>query len=161
VVVHLGGVGYVEGVELYRMGQTNVLGKYPMHFHLLGECPQCYFRYSSIHRSYYRCISVHGTNSSLVSENVAYDITGYCYYLEDGVEENNTISYNLAAFIHNIGPENPTGGGQTTNVYQQSSTLTNPADVTASGYYVTNVHNNIIGNAASGVSVESVVKFLA
>ncbi len=161
VVMHLGGVGYVEGVELYRMGQTNVLGKYPMHFHLLGECPQCYFRYSSIHRSYYRCISVHGTNSSLVSENVAYDITGYCYYLEDGVEENNTISYNLAAFIHNIGPENPTGGGQTTNVYQQSSTLTNPADVTASGYYVTNVHNNIIGNAASGVSVESVVKFLA
>jgi hypothetical protein len=30
VIVHSGGVGYVEGVELYRMGQTNVMGKYPM-----------------------------------------------------------------------------------------------------------------------------------
>lgn len=154
MVVYYGGIGNVEGVELFRMGQTNVLGRYPMHFHLLGECPSCYFRDSSIHRSYYRCISVHGTNSSLVSENVAYDVTGYCYYLEDGVESNNTISFNLAALINNIGPPNPWGNGQTTNVYQQSSTLTNPADVTASGYYITNVHNNLIGNAASGVSGE-------
>ena len=101
----------------------------------------------------YRCISVHGTNSSLVSENVAYDVTGYCYYLEDGVESNNTISFNLAALIHNIGPQNPWGYAQTTNdLYQQSANLTNPADVTASGYYITNVHNNLIGNAASGVS---------
>lgn len=157
VIVHEGGLAFVEGVELYRVGQTNVLGRYPMHFHLLGECPKCYFRYSSVHRSYYRCISIHGTNSSLVTENVGYDITGYCYYLEDGVESNNTISFNLAAFIHNIGPENPWGWGQTTNVYQQSPTLTNPADVTAAGFYVTNVHNNIIGNAASGVS-DSLVK---
>jgi hypothetical protein len=153
VMIHSSGIGNVEGIELYRMGQTNVLGKYPMHFHLLGECPSCYFRQSSIHHSFYRCISVHGTNSSLVTENVAYDITGYCYYLEDGVEENNTISFNLAALIHNIGPENPWGYAQTTNyLYTQSATLTNPADVTASGYYITNVHNNLIGNAASGVS---------
>jgi hypothetical protein len=83
---------------------------------------------------------------------VGYDITGFCYYLEDGVEENNTISYNLAAHIRNIGPENPFGTGSTTGIYEQSPILTNPADTTASGYYITNVHNNIIGNAASGVS---------
>lgn len=152
IVMYNGGRGFVEGVELYRVGQTNVLGRYPMHFHVLGECPECYFRQSSIHRSYYRCISVHGTNSSLVSENVGYDITGFCYYLEDGVEENNTISFNLAAHIRNIGPDVPFGIGTTTGIYQQTPNLTNPADTTASGYYITNVHNNIIGNAASGVS---------
>ena len=150
VMVHSNGTGYVEGVQLYRMGQTNVLGRYPMHFHLLGNCPTCYFRDSSVYRSFYRCVSVHGTNFLNVKENVAFDVTGYCYYLEDGVEHHNTISFNLAAHIHLLGPEPPSGGGQTTNVYDQSDILTLPADVTASGFYITNVQNNIIGNAASG-----------
>jgi hypothetical protein len=129
-------------------------GRYPMHFHLLGDsCRDCYVKDSS----FYRCISIHGTNGITVSENVAYDVTGYCYYLEDGVEEENTLSFNLAAFIHAIGPETPSGNAQTTNVYQQNDQLTLPADVTAAGFYITNVHNNLIGNTASGVS--SAVKY--
>ena len=151
VMVHGGGKGYVEGVELYRMGQTNVLGRYPMHFHLLGEsCSDCYFRDSSIHRSFYRCISIHGTHYTHVSENVAYDVNGYCYYLEDGVEHDNRIEFNLGAHIHVIGPEPPWGTGLTTETYQKSDILTIPADVTASAFYITNIHNYIIGNAASG-----------
>jgi hypothetical protein len=150
VMVYGQGKGYVEGVELFRMGQTNVLGRYPMHFHLLGDCADCYFRDSSVHRSFYRCVSIHGTNYINVNENVAYDVTGFCYYLEDGVEHDNTISFNLAAHIHLLGPEAPWGYGQTTDLYQQTNTLTLPADVAASGFYITNVHNNVIGNAASG-----------
>jgi hypothetical protein len=104
IIHHSGGKGYVEGVELYRMGQTNVLGKYPIHYHVLANnCSDCYFTDSSVHESYYRCISIHGTHNLTVSENVAYDVTGFCYYLEDGVEEDNTLSYNLAAHIHFIG----------------------------------------------------------
>ena len=96
-----------------------------------------------------------GTNSVTVSENVAYDVIGFCYYLEDGVEENNKLLFNLAAHIHSLGPDPPNGGGgQTTNVYVQGPGLTLPADVTASGFYITNVHNDLIGNAASGVSMD-------
>lgn len=51
IIVHDGGRGFVEGVELFRMGQTTVLGRYPIHFHLLGDCPECYFKRSSVHRS--------------------------------------------------------------------------------------------------------------
>jgi G8 domain len=145
------GIGQVEGVELYRMGQTNVRGRYPMHFHLLGSCPTCYFKSSSIHRSFYRCVAIHGTHDTLTTENVAYNVIGYCYYLEDGVEERNTISYNLAAHIHTIGPAMVRGFGQKTYQYVEGPNLTLPADVTASGFYITNVHNNIVGNAASGV----------
>ena len=150
IMVHGGGRGFVEGVELFRVGQTNVLGRYPMHFHLLGDCPECYFRDSSVHRSFYRCISIHGTHSTTVTENVAYDVSGFCYYLEDGVETNNLLGWNLAAHIHLIGPEPPTGAGQTTPYYTQSETLTLPADVTAAGFYITNIDNNVIGNSASG-----------
>ena len=154
VIVMGSGRGYVSGVEFYRMGQTNVLGRYPIHFHLLGSCPDCYVKDSAFRRSYYRCVSIHGTSNATITENVAYDVTGYCYYLEDGVEENNTISFNLAAHIHSIGPEPPgLGGGQTLDTYVEGPTLTLPADVTASGFYITNVHNFIIGNAASGVCI--------
>jgi len=150
IMVKNGGRGYVEGVELFRMGQTNVLGRYPMHFHMLGnDCSGCYLKDSSIHHSFYRCVSIHGTNNITVTENVAYDVTGHCYYLEDGVEEDNTISFNLAAHIHYLG-EAPWGNGQTTQINYQSDNLLLPADVTAAGFYITNVHNNIIGNAASG-----------
>jgi hypothetical protein len=151
IIVHQTGKGYVQGVELYRMGQTNVIGRYPMHFHLLGNnCSDCYFRDSSVHRSFYRCVSIHGTHFIKVSENVAYDVSGYCYYLEDGVEHDNRIEYNLGAHIHIIGPEPPKGTTQSTPLYKQSSTLTLPADVTASAFYITNVQNFIVGNAASG-----------
>lgn len=123
-----------------------------MHFHVLGDgCSDCYFKDSSVHRSFYRCISIHGTNSATVSENVGYDIQGYCFYFEDGVEENNEMSYNLAAHIHPVGGHIAIGdGGQTIPEFSQSDALTLPADVTASGFYLSNLHNDIIGNAASG-----------
>jgi hypothetical protein len=92
------------------MGQTNVLGRYPMHFHILNEgCSDCYFRDSSVHRSFYRCVSIHGTHYTTISENVAYDVTGFCYYLEDGVEHHNRLEFNLGAHIHFMGPEAPMG----------------------------------------------------
>jgi len=145
-----GATAHVEGVELYRMGQTNVLGRYPMHFHLLGDsCPTCYFRDSSIHRSFYRCVSIHGTNQIVVADNVGHDIVGYCYYLEDGIEEQNEIIGNLASHVHWMGPQ-VWNSGQTIPTVSQSDTLTLPADVTASGFYITNVHNKVVGNAASG-----------
>jgi hypothetical protein len=85
----------------------------------------------------------------LVSENVAYDVTGFCYYLEDGIEERNTFSYNLAAHIHFI--KSPAiGSSQMIPVVQEAVDLLLPADVAASGFYITNVNNYIIGNAASG-----------
>ena len=55
----------------------------------------------------------------------------------------------MGAFIHHLG-EAAYGDGQTTALAYQSVNLTLPADVTASPFYITNVHNRIIGNAASG-----------
>ena len=135
------------------MGQTNVLSRYPVHFHLLGECPKCYLKHSSIHHSFYRCAVVQGTNSTLITENVAYDVIGYCFMYHDGVEEGNTLSHNLAAHIHWLGPEAAHNEGRGENTYYESKTLAFPADVSASGFFIPNLNNNIVGNAASGVSL--------
>ena len=126
-------VARVAGVELYRMGQTNVLGRYPMHFHLMGDASgRAYLTDSSIHRSFYRCVSIHGTNEALVARNVGYDAIGYCYYIEDGVEERNVLEYNLAAHVHFLGSPARTNG-QFTGWVRATDALILPADVTASG----------------------------
>ncbi len=54
-------------------------------------------------RSYYRCIVIHGTNRLQVRRNVAFHVSGSCYYLEDGVEEQNWLEGNLAAYVHPVG----------------------------------------------------------
>lgn len=80
------------------------------------------------------------------------------YFLEDGVEEDNIISYNQAAHIHPLGPfQNPSinGGGddfygQYLSWYPENKDLILPSDMSASGFYITNTYNDFIGNAASG-----------
>src|SRR5690606_2329317 len=54
---------YVEGVELYRMGQHLTLARYPIHWHLVGDAKGQYIRNSAIHDTYSRCVTVHGTNN--------------------------------------------------------------------------------------------------
>jgi len=50
-----------------------------------------------------------------------------------------------------IGPEPPSGSSLNVHdLYQENDSLILPADVTASAFYITNIHNYLIGNAASG-----------
>lgn len=140
-----------EGVELYRMGQTNVMARYPFHLHLMEAGGKgSYLKHSSIHHSFYRCATIHGTNHSLIQDNVAFDAIGHCFYSgEDGVEENNTVSYNLASHVHFMEFPRTASAQYMADVYS-SDKLTQPADVTASGFYITNAYNRYYGNAASG-----------
>lgn len=152
--------GRVAGVLLLRMGMTNYLGRYPFHLHMLGAegGARSYLTDSAIWRSYYRCASLHGTNNASLIGNVAHDVSGYCFYLENGVEEDNLIAHNLASLVHPLfggtGNYLPVSGpGQNQEFTQSlvaSPTLVLPADATAAGFYVTNAKNDFIGNAASG-----------
>lgn len=161
IIISQEGTGQLEGVELLRMGQTNVLGRYPIHFDQLGTTSNSYVSDSSIHQSYYRCVGIHGTNNVTVTENVAYDIMGHCYYLETGYERYNTFSFNLGAYIHMIGPSIPSGKVVDSHVVAATSNVTMPADVTASAFFISNVRNNLIGNAASGVRMNLLLSLRA
>ena len=147
------GVAKVDSVELYRMGQTNVVGRYPFHLHLIGNRgSESYIADSSIHHSFFRAAVVHGTNNTKVSGNVAYDIVGHAYYLEDGVEEFNVFEYNLGAFIQFLGPSaDPTSFYvQALPWFRSSADLVVPSDTAVSPFYIPNANNVYRGNAASG-----------
>ncbi|KAJ3285678.1 Fibrocystin-L [Rhizoclosmatium sp. JEL0117] len=147
-------IGRASGLELFQMGQTNVMGRYPYHIHQAGQNGiNSYLKSSSIHQSFFRCMSVHGSHNVTISNNVAYDITANCFYIEDGIEEDNTFSFNLAAHIHFLGaPTKSTNFGTQIldTVLQDPLDLIVPTDVSAACFYITNPKNSFIGNAASG-----------
>ena len=140
----------VSGAEFVRMGQQNMLARYPIHFHLAQNQPNSYVMENSIHDSYFRCVVVHGTHKATVSYNVAYNVDGSCYYLEDGVEENNQIMYNLGVKINTIGGAARDSNGQDGQTVDTRPEALQPADASASVFYFTNAYNTIVGNAAVG-----------
>ncbi|KAK5575391.1 hypothetical protein RB653_010651 [Dictyostelium firmibasis] len=145
----ISGEGQFAGVQLKRMGQKNVKARYPLHYHLAGVVNNSYISDCVVTKSYYRCYTIHGTNNVTLTRNVAFDAFGHCYYLEDGVEQNNILSYNFGAFVHTIG-EPASGGSQTGETFYQNENLTQPADSASGCFYITNSWNTIIGNSASG-----------
>ena len=147
----------IAGVASRYMGQTNAMGRYPFHMHLLGSNSGSYFSDNVARDTYFRCYTIHGTHDAVVTENIAFNATGSCYYVEDGVEENNTFSHNMAAYVKPIGVP-ASGVAQAGEVVLQdlnagglrSGQRIQPADASATGFYFSNAHNSIIGNVASG-----------
>uniref|UniRef100_A0A6B2KYW6 CEMIP beta-helix domain-containing protein n=1 Tax=Arcella intermedia TaxID=1963864 RepID=A0A6B2KYW6_9EUKA len=148
---------------MYRMGQTNQLARYPLHFHLVGTSmgpTQTLISDCSVHHSFFRCYAIHGTNNVTITQNTAYDAIAHCYFLEDGVEENNTFAYNFGAHIHPLGrfmevSQGVGGNGQSwwsqyAAYYTDNPNLIHTSDMAAGVFYITNAYNTFIGNAASG-----------
>uniref|UniRef100_UPI0037E8D1AF fibrocystin-L-like n=1 Tax=Semicossyphus pulcher TaxID=241346 RepID=UPI0037E8D1AF len=125
-------VGRLEYVEVYHAGQAFRLGRYPIHWHLMGDVNyKSYVRGCSIHQTFNRAVTIHNTHRLLVERNVIYDIMGGAFFIEDGIETENILQYNLAVFV------------------RQSTSLLND-DVTPAAYWVTNPNNIIRHNAAAG-----------
>eukprot|EP01121_Diplochlamys_sp_Union-15-3_P010039 TRINITY_DN2772_c0_g1_i3.p1 TRINITY_DN2772_c0_g1~~TRINITY_DN2772_c0_g1_i3.p1 ORF type:complete len:904 (-),score=171.24 TRINITY_DN2772_c0_g1_i3:861-3572(-) len=95
VMVHEGGELRIEGVELFFVGQKDQLGRYPIHFHVAGQRPLSYVKKNAIHDTFQRCVTMHGTSDVLIEENVAFNSSGHCYFVEDGNEQYNVFNKNL------------------------------------------------------------------
>nr|XP_045000409.1 fibrocystin-L [Jaculus jaculus] len=124
--------GRIEYTEVFHAGQAFRLGRYPIHWHLLGDLQfKSYVRGCAIHQTYNRAVTIHNTHHLLVERNIIYDIKGGAFFIEDGIEHGNVLQYNLAVFV------------------QQSTGLLND-DVTPAAFWVTNPNNTIRHNAAAG-----------
>ncbi|KAM3595703.1 uncharacterized protein V6R79_001361 [Siganus canaliculatus] len=125
-------IGRLEYVEVFHAGQAFRLGRYPIHWHLMGNIDyKSYVRGCAIHQTFNRAVTIHNTHRLLVERNVIYDIMGGAFFIEDGIETENILQYNLAVFV------------------KQSTSLLND-DVTPAAYWVTNPNNIVRHNAAAG-----------
>jgi hypothetical protein len=134
IMVMGGGAARLEGVELTRMGQKNILRRYPIHFHMLGDAPGSYLRNSSLHHTFNRCVTVHGTNRLTLQGNVCHDHIGHGYFLEDGAEVGNLLEGNL---------------GLVTRMPADGQRLL-PSDGSPATFWITNPDNLVRNNVAAG-----------
>ncbi|XP_021354873.1 fibrocystin-L-like isoform X2 [Mizuhopecten yessoensis] len=121
----------LEYVEVKKAGQAFRLGRYPVHFHLIGDNKGSYVKGLSIHDTFNRAVNIHGTNGLLVKDTVVYNVMGGALFLEDGVEMGNIFQYNLVLFV------------------KASSSLLND-DITPASFWATNANNTYEYNHAAG-----------
>ena len=62
--------GRLSNVEVRYAGQMGRLGRYSIHFHMIGATRNSYVRGCSIHHTYNRAISIHGVHYLRVQNNV-------------------------------------------------------------------------------------------
>ncbi len=143
IMIHHAAYGYMDNIALRQMGQKGKLGRYPFHWHMTAEHGQGqYFKNSSVYQSFNRAITIHGTESTLVTDNVFYDHIGHGVFLEDGSERFNTISNNLV-----IGSRRPLRGEEVTPSDNQLNEVQNR---TPASFWITNPNNFIENNVAAG-----------
>ena len=87
----------IENIEVRYSGQMGRIGRYSIHFHMIGAVRNSYVRKNSIHHTFNRAIAIHGVHYLRVQDNVAFETRGHQYFVEDGLETKNIITGNLGA----------------------------------------------------------------
>ncbi len=94
---HRHSAGSISYAEFRHLGKADVLGKYALHFHLVGDTMRgSSVIGASIWDSGNRWLTIHGTNFLVVRDCVGYLSKGHGFYLEDGTEVCNVLDRNLA-----------------------------------------------------------------
>ncbi len=94
---HRNSAGSISYAEFRHLGKENVLGRYSMHFHLVGDTMRgTSVIGASIWDSGNRWITIHSTNYLVVRDCVGYQSVGHGFFLEDGTEVFNVLDHNLA-----------------------------------------------------------------
>ncbi|MEA3207204.1 MAG: hypothetical protein QOE70_261 [Chthoniobacter sp.] len=88
-----GGISYARFAHL---GKEGVLGRYPIHFHLVEDSMRgSGVIGAAIVDSHNRWVTIHGTQFLLVRDCVGYRSVGHGFFMEDGTEEFNLLDRNL------------------------------------------------------------------
>ena len=88
-----GGISYARFAHL---GKEGVLGRYPIHFHLVEDTMRgSGVLGAAIVDSGNRWVTIHGTQYLVVRDCVGYRSVGHGFFMEDGTEEFNLLDRNL------------------------------------------------------------------
>jgi len=82
-------------IECTDVGQAFKLGRYAIHFHMIGELHNSYAKGLALHKGFNRAFTLHGAHYLRLIENVAYEVKGHTVFIEDAIETNNYIKGNL------------------------------------------------------------------
>jgi hypothetical protein len=94
---HRRSAGSISYAEFRHLGKPGVLGRYSLHYHLVGDSMRgSYVLGASVWDSGNRWLTIHGTNYLVVRDCVGHGSAGHGFFLEDGTEVFNVFDRNLA-----------------------------------------------------------------
>lgn len=129
----------IAGVEFARMGQLNAVGRYPLHFHVMGDgCRTCYVRDSTVRDTIQRGLVLHDTRGVTVAGNVLFNTVGHNLVVETAETTGNVIDRNLA--LVNRQP----------NPLHTEPTLVSQMDRLPSNFWFRSGRNQVTNNVAAG-----------
>jgi hypothetical protein len=133
---HRGSAGAISYAEFRHLGKEGVLGRYSLHYHLVGDTMRgSSVIGASIWDSGNRWLTIHGTNYLVVRDCIGYKSIGHGFFLEDGTEVFNVFDRNLAVQAY-IGKPLP----QQVLPFDQND---------GSGFWWANSHNTFTRNVAA------------
>jgi hypothetical protein len=96
-VFHAFSRGSISYARFAHLGKEGVLGRYPIHFHLVGDNMRgSSVQGAAIVDSHNRWVTIHGTHYLVVRDCVGYQSVGHGFFMEDGTEVYNLLDRNLA-----------------------------------------------------------------
>lgn len=98
---------------------------------MIGAVHKSYARGVSVHRGFNRAFTIHGTHYLRLIDNVAFDVMGHTFFIEDAIETKNLIQHNLVMMT------------------KASNSLLN-TDATPASFWITHPDNSFIENHAAG-----------
>jgi len=120
-------VARISNFELRNGGQAFRLGRYAVHWHMVGNLRQSFQKNISVHHSWNRGTAVHGVHHLRLESNILFRVMGHSFFIEDGVEEHNVVKGNLALLTI------------------PSNSLLN-TDQTPAGFWIVSGKNRILNN---------------
>ena len=118
-------------IEMTNVGQAFKVGRYAVHFHMIGAVHQSYANGCSTHEGHNRAFTIHGTHYLRISKNVVFGVKGHNIFIEDAAETKNIMTGNLIMKT------------------MRSMSLLN-TDATPGSFWITHPDNALIGNHAGG-----------
>lgn len=88
-------IARLSHIELTEVGQAFKVGRYAVHFHMIGAVHKSYAIGCSVHEGFNRAFTIHGTYHLRLMNNVVTHVKGHNFFIEDAVEKYNTVRDNL------------------------------------------------------------------
>jgi len=124
-------VARIHYIELREAGQAFKLGRYAIHFHMIGTVHGSLVRGNSVHHSYNRAVTTHGVHYFNVKDNVSFNTMGHSMFIEDAVETNCVYDGDLL-------------------IMTKASNSFLSTDQTPGAFWMTGPNNILINNAVAG-----------
>ena len=91
--------GRFSYIEVFHAGQAFQMGRYPIHFHMIGNVIGSSIIGCSVHHTFNRATTIHGVFYLRILKNVYYRHMGHAIFVEDSIESKNVVEDNLIIHV--------------------------------------------------------------